>query len=193
MSVRRISRIFLLLCVCLLCGGILQAQPKDGNGLRPRKGMAGKKGMRRLPPGSRLDALERMSPAQQDRFVDSLPPARRDEARRWLNNWRNMTPEERTRARRTLGEFRGLAPERQRRIRTLFGHFNSLPSDRQPILRSELTELRRLDPEERRTRMNSDDFRNRYSPEERRLLTDLTEALPGQFPHEEDEPEDQEN
>jgi len=173
MSVRRIRRILLMLCVCSL--GQVWAQPQH-------KGIGGKKGPRRA---LRIDALERMTPEQQERFLNSLPPPRRAEAQRLLGKWREMSPEERARARQSLGEFRGLPPDRQRRIRMLFVQFNELPADRRPIVRSELAELRRLDPAEIRARVESEDFRNKYSPAERRLLSDLSTALPRQDEEEE--------
>jgi hypothetical protein len=175
MSVRRISRILLMLCVCSF--GIAWAQPQH-------KGMGGKKGARRA---QRIDALERMTPEQQERFLNTLPPRRRAEAQRLLGNWRDMSPQERARARRSLGEFRGLPPDRQRRIRMLFVQFNELPAERRPIVRAELAELRRLDPAEIRTRVESEEFRIKYSPVERRLLSDLSAALPRQ---DEEEPQD---
>jgi hypothetical protein len=190
MSVRRVSRILLMLCVCSAAPAWAQEDaphpPPPKKAMRQYKGM-GKKGPWRLPPGARIDALERMTPEQQERFLSTLPPPRRAEALRLLQKWREMTPEERRRARQTLGEFRGLPPEQQRRVRMLFVQFNSLPSERQPVLRNELAELRRLNPAERGTRMGSDEFRKQYSPVEQRLLADLSEALPKQYREEEEQ------
>jgi hypothetical protein len=130
-----------------------------------------------------------MTPDQQERFLNTLPPPRRAEARRRLDRWRQLTPEERDRARQSLGEFRGLPPERQRRVRMLFGQFNGLPAERQPVLRAELAELRRMDPEESKARLNSEDFRSRFSPPEQRLLSDLNDALPRQDREEQEQEE----
>lgn len=183
---RQMSRAFVVLLLALspAVTAVVRAQAPPP----PRKGF-GKKGPRRMPPGTRLDALERMTPDQQERFLNNLPPPRRAEARRMLDKWRQMTPEERLRARQTLGEFRGLPPERQRRVRMLFGQFNSLPADRQPVLRNELAELRRMDPEESKARMNSEEFRSKFSAQEQRLLSDLTDALPHPLRDEQDERE----
>ena len=180
MSARRLMSFVLgaALGVCALAGPVF-AQPQE-EPLRARKGFGAKKGLRRLPPGSRMEALERMTPEQRERFLNSLPAQRRAEAERRLNAWRQMTPVERARARQTLGEFRDLSPDRQRRIRMLYGEFNGIPPERQPLLRAELTELRHLDPAGSRARMNTEEFRGKYSPAERRLLGDLSEALPRQ-------------
>ncbi len=179
MNVYRLCRLFLALVVCLLTV-VQQAEAQPG--LRARKGGIGaKKGPLRLPGGAnRLEALERMTPEQQERFLESLPPPRRAQAKRMLGRWRDMSPEERARARQTLGEFQDLAPDRQRRIRMLFGQFNQFPSDRQTAMRAELRQLRRLDSTESRARIDSEEFRTKFSAGEQRLLTDLSEALPRQ-------------
>lgn len=169
-SVRRASFLGLLLCVSSLTVAPALAQVR----LRAGKGITAKKGL----PGSRLDALERMTPEQQERFLNSLPAPRRAQAREMLSKWRDMSPEEKQRARQSLGEFRGLSPERQRRIRMLYGEFNGLPADRQPVLRVELKELRAMELPARRARFTSKEFRERYSPDERRLLRELSIALP---------------
>ena len=169
-SVRRASFLGLLLCVSSLTVSPAPAQVR----LRGGKGIAAKKGI----PGSRLDALERMTPEQQERFLNSLPAPRRAQAREMLGKWRDMSPEEKKRARLSLGEFRGLSPERQRRIRMLYGEFNGLPADRQPVLRDELKELRAIELPARRARFISREFREKYSLDERRLLRELSIALP---------------
>ncbi len=147
--------------------------------IRARKGGIPKKGAGRVAlPGSRLDALERMTPEQQERFLSSLPSARRLLVREMLSKWRNMSPEERALARQSLGEFSGLPPERQRRIRILYGEFNSLPAERQLLLREELKGLRGRDPLARIARMRSREFIGKYSLEERRLLRELSKTVP---------------
>lgn len=160
----------------LMLGVSLAAQ--DAVPVRPRRALKqgiGKKGplMQR-----RLEALERMTPEQQERFLNSLPPARRAEAQRQLGKWRELSPEERRRAIGSLQEFRDLPPDRQRRIRTLFAQFNRAPEERRPLLRGELQQLRQMSAEESRARINSDEFRNKYTPAEQQLLSDLSAALP---------------
>ncbi len=174
-SVRRAGCLGLLLCVSSLTAVPVMAQVR----MRAGKGIAAKKAPGRVgPPGSRLDMLERMTPEQQERFLNSLPAQRRAQAREMLSNWRDMSPEEKARARQSLGEFSGLAPERQRRIRILYGEFNGLPAERQPVLRDELKELRAMERPARVTRFTSKEFRRKYSLDERRVLQELSNLLP---------------
>ena len=173
-GVRRAASM-LTLAVCLLGVGTAPAVAQ----LTARKGLGAirKKGPPPLRP-NRMDAFERMSPEEQERFLNSLPPPRRAEARRMLGKWRDMSPEERAAARRSFGEFRGLAPERQRRIRQLFAQFNQFPVERRPVLRAELRRLRLLDQADSRARIGSEAFRRRFSAEEQQLLSDLSAELP---------------
>ncbi|MCC6540184.1 MAG: DUF3106 domain-containing protein [Bryobacterales bacterium] len=159
--------------------------------LRPRRalkqGIGKKKGPLLLP--RRMEALERMTPEQQERFLNSLPPARRAQAQRQLGNWRELSPEERRRAIGSLQEFRELPPERQRRIRGLFAQFNRAPEERRPALRAELRHLRTMSAEDSRARVGSEEFKNKFSPAEQKLLSDLSDALPRAA---EDDPGEQE-
>ncbi len=174
-----------MLVLALGCASLAWADPQtDSEGpagaggarMRARKGFGAKKG-----PGNfrnRLEALERMTPDEQERFLNSLPAQRRAEAQRILAKWREMSPQERARARQTLGAFQQLAPERQRRIRALYLQFNALPAERQPMLRAELRRLRLMDRTNSQIRLHSKAFRDRYTPAEQQLLADLSEALP---------------
>lgn len=175
-SVRRAGCLGLLLCVSSLTALPAMAQVR----MRAGKGIAAKKAPGRAgpPAGSRLDMLERMTPEQQERFLNSLPEQRRAQAREMLGKWRDMSPEEKSRARQSLGEFSGLAPDRQRRIRILYGEFNGMPADRQPVLRDELKELRAMERPARVTRFTSKEFRRKYSVDERRVLRELSNLLP---------------
>lgn len=171
---RAASMLALAMCLLGVAPPPAAAQPP----VIVRKGLGGirKKGPPLRP--NRMDAFERMSPEEQERFLNSLPPPRRAEARRMLGKWRDMSPEERAIARRSFGEFRDLAPERQRRIRQLFAQFNQFPVDRRPVLRAELRRLRLLDRADSRARIGSEEFRQRFSPGEQQLLSDLSDALP---------------
>ncbi len=175
-----------MLVLALGCASLAWADPQNdssegpagaGARMRARKGLGAKKG-----PGvmfrNRMEALERMTPEEQERFLNSLPAQRRAEAQRILAKWREMSPQERARARQTLGAFQQLAPERQRRIRALYLQFNALPVERQPMLRAELRRLRLMDRTNSQIRLHSKAFRDRYTPAEQQLLADLSEALP---------------
>jgi hypothetical protein len=161
-----------------------------GARMRARKGFGAKKG-----PGAnfrnRMEALERMTPEEQERFLNSLPAQRRAEAQRILAKWREMSPQERARARQTLGAFQQLAPERQRRIRAFYLQFNALPAERQPMLRAELRRLRMMDRTGSQIRISSKAFRDRYTAAEQQLLADLSEALPRQGYDDENDQEEQ--
>lgn len=156
--------------------GLPRVRP-EGPGIGGKKGL-GRKGAAQKQQQGRFDALERMTPEEQERFLNSLPAPRRAEARRRLEALRRMTPDERAQARRSLREFRLLPTERQARIRELFSEFNQLPLRRRVAMRREVAILRKLDPAERRARIDAEEFRGRFSASEHRILSDLAELLP---------------
>lgn len=175
--------LFLAAAFCLV-PATLRAQD-DGAGLprvRPLPGLK-KKGPGMRGPGAaasrnRFDAIERMTPEQQERFLNSLPPDRRAQARRRLEAWKSMSSDERERVRQEYSQFRVLPAERQQRIRELFAEFTKLPPRRRVMMRREVAMLRQLDPDERAARINAEEFRNRFSADEHHLLTELSELLP---------------
>ncbi len=173
----------------VMLGACLAAQAQDAAVVRPRRAL--KQGLAKKGPlvQRRMEALERMTPEQQERFLNSLPPARRAEAQRQLGKWKELSPEDRRRAIGSLQEFRELPPERQRRIRVLFAQFNRAPEERRPLMRGELQQLRQMNADDSRARINSDEFRNKFTPAEQQLLSDLSAALPRAADVEEDEQE----
>jgi len=162
-------RAFAIACfsVLLAAGGVLaQQKPAERAGKeRPKAGE------------TPLERWNRMTPEQRQRALAKLPPERRRELLRKLEQFRNLPPGERQQLRERYRAFSQLPPEQQARARELFRQFNSLPEDRRPVVRLEYEELRGMAPAEREDRMNSEAFRSRFTPAEQQMLQDLTRVF----------------
>jgi hypothetical protein len=132
-------------------------------------------------PPSPIDQLERlrlMSPEQRERFLDRLPPQRRANVERHLQNYIDMTDAQRARLREQYEVFRQLPPEKQQVFRNLFGRFMNQPPARQELMREEFQRLREMSPLERQKRLDSYEFHYRFQPNEREILGRLAMLLP---------------
>ena len=172
-----------------------QKQPKTGAPRRPapaaktpaqraegRRAQAagrGQKGNIDPHPGDRaLDRLQRMTPEQRDRWLSTLPPARRERIEKQLGTVANMPPAAQNRVRNQLERLNSLPPEKQGQVRRSLRLFNNMPPERKAVVRKEMRRLSAMPDEERQARMNSDQFRNSYSPAEQQMMSHLTEILP---------------
>ncbi len=125
-----------------------------------------------------IEQLRNMSPEERRRFLDSLPPARRQRLQQRLNQYEQLPPQERQRLQRTYEKFQQLTPERQEAMRQGFRGFSQLPPDRRQALREEMRNLRSMSPAERRKRVDSREFREQYSSEERGIMDQMTQLAP---------------
>ncbi len=122
-----------------------------------------------------VDRLSAMSPQDRDRALAQLPPARRREMERRLEQYRNMTPEER---KRIVDQAAALTPAQRRAMRDGVERMNRLPEERRPLVRQEVARLRRMTPEERKERLASAQVKEKFKGDEQKLLADLSESLP---------------
>jgi hypothetical protein len=131
---------------------------------------------------NQLDRLRRMNPDERRRWLDSLPPARRQAIEPRLDRLAEMEPQERRKLIQQLDRFQQMPPKRREEMRRLYGRFNQLPEDRRPLLREEVQNLQNMTPEARRARANSDEFRNKYTAKEQQLMTEMAELMAEQAP-----------
>jgi len=132
-------------------------------------------------PPSPFDLLERlrlMPPEQRELFLDRLPPQRRANVERHLQNYIDMTDGQRARLREQYEIFRQLPPEKQQVFRNLFARFMNQPPERQEAMRQEFQRLREMTPLERQRRLDSFEFRRRFRPREQEILGRLAMLLP---------------
>jgi phage-related protein len=151
----------------------VQRQPgRAGNNVGINERMGGR------PGAQLLQRLAAMTPEEREKALANLPPERRENMIRRLENFRSMPPEARERATTELERLSSLPPQRQNQVRRALRQLQALPDDRKAIVGAELERLSAMPEEERRVRMNTEEFRNRYSPAEQQMLGNLSEVLP---------------
>lgn len=155
-----------------------QFRPKGGlakGGLiLPRKGPAGREATQFQ---RQMEKFQRMTPRQRRRALNALPPERREQFERRLEEYRSLEPDERQRLARQLDNFRQLPPERQKAVREMRRKLSEMPVARRRLMAGEIQELRGLDDEARRERLNSLEVKERFSDDERQMLSDLSSVL----------------
>lgn len=127
---------------------------------------------------NQIDRLSKMKPEERKRFLETLPPDRRETMERRLERYGRLTPEEREQLERSYESFEAMTPERREEMRRLFSRFNGVPEERRSVLRREVSSMRSMTADERKARLESDEVRDKYTSEERQLLSDLAKVLP---------------
>ncbi|HYZ87289.1 MAG TPA: DUF3106 domain-containing protein [Bryobacteraceae bacterium] len=120
-----------------------------------------------------IERLRRMTPEERQRWLERLPPERRERIERRLKALEELTPEERDRLQQQYERFRQLPPEQQDAVRNLFRRYSSFPRERREAIREELRQLANLRPIERRDRILSSEFQEKFSIEEQRVIRRL--------------------
>ncbi|MDE3197165.1 MAG: DUF3106 domain-containing protein [Acidobacteriota bacterium] len=154
-------------------GGRAAAAPKA-----PRQQAARRENLKGQPAAQQLERLLRMTPEQRDRALASLPPARRANIQRRLDDLERATPAARGRMLTRLEMLNSLPPDRQREVRQSLRQFQQMPAERHSTIQREMRSLAPLTEEERQERMNSEGFQNRYNPEEREMIRNMLEVVP---------------
>jgi hypothetical protein len=162
-----------------------QEQPR-GEGRRGAKGPKGKswgargeKGRSRgAPPAFRmLERLNSMTPEQREQVLSSLPPPRRAQLERRLEQYNQMPLETRERLQRRWERLQEITPQERQQLRGAFRQFRQLAPERRTAVRREMNRLSAMEPARRKAELNSRDFRQRFSPGEQRILERMEDLL----------------
>ena len=142
-------------------------------------------GVPRRPPAqgpnetrSPLEEFERMSPEEQRKALEQLPPERRKKVEERLKKLRNLPPEQRSSLLEQYGRFQELLPERQDAVRAAWKMFANQPPKRRQAMRKELRQLADLPSADRQARLDSPEFRKSFNPREQEIVKDMTDVLP---------------
>jgi len=130
------------------------------------------------PPANPIDRWNRMSPAERERELAMLPPARARLIRQRIWRYNHMRPEEQQALRQRYQSFSQLPPDKQQTVRERLSELRQLPPARRQIVYREVEQLRLLPQARRQARSNSDQFRSRFSPQEQQIIRDLSTYLP---------------
>jgi Protein of unknown function (DUF3106) len=148
------------------------------------KSAAGAQRNQRAPdsrPGAQaLEKLSRMTPAQREKWLSSLPPARRQRIEQNLREFQKMPPAQQNRVRGRQELLNSLPPQRQNQVRHSVQQFLNMPEERKAVVKQEMRHMAPLSDDERRAYMSSEEFRNRYSATEQQMMGNLMEIEPRQ-------------
>jgi hypothetical protein len=165
-----------VLAVSLLTAPPLAAQGRRGMGparrppARPEKAQKG--------PKTPVDEFLRMSPDEQKKALDRLPPDQRERLQRRLEAFKQLPPQQRSNLGEQYRRLSELPPDRQEVVRGAFKRFGNQPPERQQAMRQELRQLSGLSPEERQARLDSPEFRSNFNHHEQQIVKDMSHLLP---------------
>ena len=125
-----------------------------------------------------IDEFERMSPEQQQRALDRLPPGQRRKVQERIARFNRLPPPQQRTLRNLYNRLHQLPPERQDAVRKAINRFSRQPPERQDALREELRGMGALSEQGREARMASRDFKNRFSGKEQGIVRDMAPLLP---------------
>lgn len=154
-----------------------KAAPRGGENARKTSGQNAPKADPH--PGERaFDRLQEMTPEQRKKWLQSLPPERRQRIEKALQTVAKMPPAALNRMRSRLERLDELPPQKQGQVRRSLQQFNNLAPERKAQISEELQRMSAMPDDDRRAHMNSEEFRNRYSPMEQQMMSNLNEIAP---------------
>jgi hypothetical protein len=150
-----------------------------GNGGNPNNGG---KAPNIMNPAGPVQRFLRMPPEEQERVLEKLPPGQQEQFRQAIAHFQSLPPARKAFVLQQWQSFDRLTPEKQELVRQGIMAFNRLPDDRKDQVRHELATLRLMPETDRTARLNSDDVKKNYPPAEQKILADLSQTLPPDFP-----------
>jgi hypothetical protein len=153
----------------------MPAQPKPAQPKPEQPGRAGNPANRQ---SEQLEKLLEMKPEDREKFLQNLPPQRRQNIEKRLGEIEKMAPARRTRVLTQLEMLNSLPPQKQQLVRRSMRQLQELPEERKALIRRELLQMAPMPDEQRREHMNSEEFRNRYSITEQQMMSNLSEVTP---------------
>lgn len=157
----------------------------------PARGAANNGGRGGAPKGGRavvnnpfnpVQRLAHLTPEERERILEQLPPDRQAQVRKQLEKFDQLPQAQKDRLARQAQSLAALPPEKQRLINQGIVAINHLPEERKPEVAKELRSLLTMAPEDRATVLASDKFKQRYSPQEQKILSDLSNNIPDDYP-----------
>jgi len=126
-------------------------------------------------PGSaeHLAQLLKLSPEQRDLALSNLPPGRRTQIEKRLNDYQNMPEEQRARALERLRRMQSLPPQKQQQVRSSVKKLTALPQPRRGFVQKQINQMRQLSDDDRRALMNTEEFRSKFTLSEQQMIEDI--------------------
>jgi hypothetical protein len=172
MFVLRAYTVFLL-AVLPLAAPAFAAPPKAAQAPRPKARQQNAPPKPDNHPGEQLfTRLERMTPEQREKALSQLPPARRAQIEKRIQNFQKLPPAVQERRLDRLERLNSLPPREQAQVRRSVNQLQNLPDDRRRAINQELRRMSAMPEDERQAYMNTEEFRNRFSPSEQQIVSD---------------------
>ncbi|HWY47143.1 MAG TPA: DUF3106 domain-containing protein [Bryobacteraceae bacterium] len=162
----------------LVCGVISEstarAQSRRGATSRPPGSPRQSKGPVQTP----IEEFETMSPAEQQKALNRLPPAQRQKLQERLQRFNQLPPEQQQALKNLYNRLHQLPAERQDAVRKSINKLSQQPPERQQAIRQELRGMANLSPDERRAHLSGPEFRGKFNKKEQEIVRDMSEVLP---------------
>lgn len=149
------------------------AQGKHGGGAHPPP-PAHAEPVEKTP----IDDFERMSPEEQQKALDQLPPQQRKKVEERLKKFNQLPPEQRQALKNMYNRLNQLPPERQAKVREAINKFTEQPPARQQAIRDELRSMAALPKPERQARLSSPEFKSKFNGKEQQIVRHMSDLLP---------------
>ena len=130
------------------------------------------------PAVTPIDEFERMSPDQQQRALERLPPGQRQKLQQRLQRFNQLPAEQQRTLRNLYNRLHQLPPEQQQSVRRAINRFSEQSPARQQVMRDELRSLAALPERNREAWVKSPEFRRRFSRREQGIIYEMTPMLP---------------
>lgn len=154
-----------------------------------RRARAERRRERRRIPRRWMRRLQRMSPHEQERFLENnrrfrnLPTSRQAEIRARLKQWNSLTTEQKQVLIRRARILERMSAAERREIRqVILPEWRKLPPDRRQMIRGKIRQLQGLSDSKREKRLKDPAFEKGLSPKERNLLRQLSKLKVGNGP-----------
>jgi hypothetical protein len=169
-----VSRAYTVLAVLLAMTPAFAGQPKAAQAPRPKARPQNAAPKPDNHPGEQLfTRLERMTPVEREKALSQLPPARRAQIEKRIQNFQKLPPAVQERRLDRLERLNSLPPLAQAQVRRSVNQLQNLPDDRRRAINQELRRMSVMPEDERQPYMNSEDFHNRFSPSEQQIVSDV--------------------
>jgi Protein of unknown function (DUF3106) len=140
--------------------------------------LAGAANSQSAPPPNAIERWNRMTPAQRERELAKLPPARAAQIRERIRQFNSLPPAMRQALIARERRLEQLPPRQQALVRERLTELRQLPPGRAVLVRGAIRRLSALPAAQRRARFASPGFQSRFSPQEQHIIRDITENFP---------------
>ncbi|HXA64780.1 MAG TPA: DUF3106 domain-containing protein [Bryobacteraceae bacterium] len=168
-----------ILALCALTSGMIfestaRAQGRRSAASRPPGSARQGKGPVQTP----IEEFETMSPAEQQKALNRLPPQQRQKLQERLQRFNQLPPEQQQALKNLYNRLHQLPAERQDAVRKSISKMSQQPPERQQAMRQELRSMANMSRDERQAHLSGPEFRGRFNKKEQEIVRDMSEVLP---------------